>query len=39
MNSHSAYNEGNVRNHPMVRLNHIISNAIRKRLTYQGLIS
>jgi len=33
------FNEGNVRNHTMVRLNHIISGAIGKRLTYKDLIS
>ena len=33
------FNEGNVRNHTMVRMNHIISNAIGKRLTYEDLIS
>ena len=33
------FNEGNVRNHTMVRLNHIISNAIGKRLTYEDLIA
>lgn len=32
-------NEGNVRNHTMVRLNHLISNAIGKRLTYEELIA
>ncbi len=33
------FNEGNVCNHTMVRMNHIISNAIGKRLTYKDLIS
>ncbi len=33
------FNEGNVRNHTLVRLNHIISNAVGKRLTYQDLIT
>ncbi len=33
------FNEGNVRNHTMVRLDHIIKNAIGKRLTYEKLIS
>ena len=32
-------NEGNVRNHTMVRLDHIIRNAVGKRLTYKELIS
>ena len=32
-------NVGNVRNHTMVRLNLIISNAIGKRLTYEDLIA
>lgn len=32
-------NEGNVRNHTMVRLNHLINNAIGKRLTYEELIA
>ena len=31
-------NEGNVRNHTMVRLGHIIDNAVGKRLTYKELI-
>lgn len=31
------FNEGNVRNHTMVRLDHIIANAIGKRLTYEEL--
>ena len=31
------FNEGNVRNHTMIRMNHIISNAIGKRLTYEDL--
>ncbi len=30
-------NEGNVRNHTMVRLDHIIRNAVGKRLTYKDL--
>ena len=30
-------NEGNVRNHTMVRLDHIIRNAVGKRLTYEEL--
>ena len=30
-------NEGNVRNHTMVRLDHIIHNAVGKRLTYEEL--
>ena len=30
-------NEGNVRNHTMVRLDHIIRNAVGKRLTYKEL--
>ncbi len=30
-------NEGNVRNHTMVRLGHIIDNAVGKRLTYEEL--
>ena len=33
------FNEGNVHNHTMVRLNYIISNAIGKRLTYEELIA
>ena len=33
------FSEGNVRNHTMVRKNHIISNAIGKRLTYEDLIA
>ena len=31
------FNEGNGRNHATVRLNHIISNAIGQRLTYEDL--
>lgn len=31
-------NEGNVRNHTMVRLGHIIDNAVGKRLTYEELV-
>lgn len=30
-------NEGNVRNHTMVRLDHIIRNAVGKRITYKEL--
>ena len=33
----SRLNEGNVRNHTMVRLGHIIDNAVGKRLTYEEL--
>lgn len=32
-------NEGNVRNHTMVRMDHIIRNAVGKRLRYQDLIA
>ena len=31
------FNEGNVRNHTLVRLNHIISKSVGKRLTYEDL--
>ena len=30
-------NEGNVRNHTMVRLDHIIRNVVGQRLTYEEL--
>lgn len=30
-------NEGNVRNHTMVRLDYIVRNAVGKRLTYEEL--
>ncbi len=30
-------NEGNVKNHTMVRIGHIIDNAVGKRLTYEEL--